>query len=207
MDEPRDLGLFPLDLVLLPGERIPLQLFEPRYRQLYADCVLDDRPFVVVRTTPSGPESVGCAAQFDELIQRLDDGRLHVVILGTEPVEIIDETDGNLYFSATVRGLVDDTTVAPDPVLAADVIARFRALAEKVTGAARDPEVADGVALSYAVAGAVEIPTDTKQQILASRDENQRLLLVARALEVAAGSIERASVAAERASTNGKVSH
>ena len=103
MDEPRDLGLFPLDLVLLPGERIPLQLFEPRYRQLYADCVLDDRPFVVVRTTPSGPESVGCAAQFDELIQRLDDGRLHVVVLGTEPVEIIEETDGNLYFSATVR--------------------------------------------------------------------------------------------------------
>ena len=50
MDSPRDLGLFPLDLVLLPGERIPLHLFEARYRQLYADCVLDDHPFVVVRS-------------------------------------------------------------------------------------------------------------------------------------------------------------
>ena len=207
MDSSRDLGLFPLDLVLLPGERIPLHLFEARYRQLYADCVLDDHPFVVVRTTEAGPEPIGCAARFDELIQRLDDGRLNVVVLGVEPVEILEETEGNLYFSATVRSLIDDETVAPDPVIAADVVTRFRALAEKVTGTPRDPEVDDGVPLSYAVAGAVEIPPDTKQQILASRDENQRLLLVARALEVAAGSIERASVAAERASTNGKVSH
>ena len=50
MDHLVDLGLFPLELVLLPGERVPLHLFEPRYRQLYADSVLEDRPFVVVQT-------------------------------------------------------------------------------------------------------------------------------------------------------------
>lgn len=59
MSEIADLGLFPLGLVLLPSERAPLHLFEPRYRQLYADCVLEDTPFVVVQAGPTGTADVG----------------------------------------------------------------------------------------------------------------------------------------------------
>ena len=42
-----NLGLFPLAIVLLPGERMPLHIFEPRYRELIADCTLGARPFVL----------------------------------------------------------------------------------------------------------------------------------------------------------------
>jgi ATP-dependent Lon protease len=65
-----DLGLFPLDLVVLPGERVPLHLFEPRYRQLYADCVLEDEPFVIVQAGPTGTADVGCSARFETLVRR-----------------------------------------------------------------------------------------------------------------------------------------
>ena len=70
MADDADLGLFPLDLVLLPGEAVALHLFEPRYRQLYADAVLEDALFVVVRQEDERRERVGCAARFEELTRR-----------------------------------------------------------------------------------------------------------------------------------------
>jgi Lon protease-like protein len=201
-----DLGIFPLDLVLLPGERIPLHLFEPRYRQLYADCVLGDRPFVVVRTHEDHIAQVGCAARFDELVQRFDDGRLAVVVLGVDPVELVEETEGNMYLSALCRPLADEA-VTPDPGLQEEVRDRFRRLAERVTGEARPPELPEGVPLSYAVAGVVEIADGLKQRLLETRDENARLGVTKAALDAALRSADRAEMAAARAKTNGKVSH
>jgi len=197
--ETRDLGLFPLDLVLVPGERIPLHIFEPRYRQLYADCVLEDRPFVLVRAEDGRASQIGCAARFDELLQRSEDGRV-------EPVEILEETEGSLYFSALCRTLVDE----PGPVdaaLAEEARTLFTELSKRVTGESRAIVPEEGIPLSYAVAGTVEIVAPIKQLLLESREENARLLRVIRALQMALKAEDRADTAAERAHTNGKVSH
>lgn len=203
MSDPRDLGLFPLDLVLLPGERIPLHLFEPRYRQLYADCILEDDPFVVVRADATGTSDVGCAALFETLVHRFEDGRLHVVVRGVEPVRVVEETEGRLYFSALVETLADDPVEAP-PELVEGVLKRYRTLA----GLADDalPDVADGTPLSYAMAGTLELPGGAKQRMLENRDEGQRLALLNELLDEVDREVRHARVAAERASTNGKVS-
>ena len=204
--ETRDLGLFPLDLVLVPGERIPLHIFEPRYRQLYADCVLEDRPFVLVRAEDGQASQIGCAARFDELLQRSEDGRLSVMVRGVEPVEILEETEGSLYFSALCRTLVDE----PGPVdaaLAEEARTLFTELSKRVTGESRAIVPEEGIPLSYAVAGTVEIVAPIKQLLLESREENARLLRVIRALQMALKAEDRADTAAERAHTNGKVSH
>ncbi|HWH15010.1 MAG TPA: LON peptidase substrate-binding domain-containing protein [Miltoncostaeaceae bacterium] len=206
MAELRDLGLFPLDLVLLPGERLPLHLFEPRYRQLYADCVLGDLPFVLIRAESGETARVGCAARFEELVQRSDDGRLHVVVRGVEPVEVVEETEGALYFSAMCRTLTD-AAVTPDPELQREVRERFRRLAERVAGAPREPEAPAGVPLSYAVGGAVELHPGVAQGLLETRDENARLGEVRDALDAMLAVAERATMAAARAKTNGRVPH
>ena len=198
-----DLGLFPLDLVLLPGERAPLHLFEPRYRQLYADCTLEDRPFVVVHTGETGTADVGCSARFETLVRRFDDGRLNVVVQGVEPVRVVEETEGHLYFSALVEPLSDDPAPAPAD-LAAAVLARFRGLAG--LGDEAMPEAPAGTPLSYAVAGAFALPSDAKQRLLESRVEGERLTMVAGLLTAVERQMEHAKVAAERASSNGKVS-
>jgi ATP-dependent Lon protease len=204
--ETRDLGLFPLDLVLVPGERIPLHIFEPRYRQLYADCVLEDRPFVLVRAEDGQASQIGCAARFDELLQRSEDGRLSVMVRGVEPVEILEETEGSLYFSALCRTLADEPGPA-DAALADEARTLFTELSTRVTGERRTIEPEDGIPLSYAIAGAMEIVPPIKQLLLESREENARLLRVIRALQMALKAEDRADTAAERAHTNGKVSH
>lgn len=201
-----DLGLFPLDLVLLPGERIPLHIFEPRYRQLYADSVLGDTPFVVVRGRDDGMAQTGCTARFEDLLQRFDDGRLSVVVRGEAPVELVEETEGNLYLSALCRPVADDA-VEVDAELADSTLTRFRTLAERVTGEAREPARPAGVPLSYAVAGLVELDDDLKQRMLEDRDENSRLRALRDGLDAAVVSAERIRMAAERARTNGKVEH
>jgi ATP-dependent Lon protease len=206
VDGTRDLGLFPLDLVLVPGERIPLHLFEPRYRQLYADCVLEDRPFTLVRVEGGATSRIGCAARFDELVQRLEDGRLTVVVVGEDPVEILEETEGHLYFSALCRTLRDEDRPV-DAGLTDEVTRRFGELSRRLTGEERRPPAPDGVPLSYAVAGAVELPVELKQVLLETREEDERLRLVSEALSDALRVAARAEVAAERASTNGRVGH
>lgn len=203
MSETLDLGLFPLDLVLLPSEKVPLHLFEPRYRQLYADCVLEDRPFVVVRAGATGTADVGCTARFETLVRRFEDGRLNVVVQGIAPVRLIEETEGRLYFSARVEPL-DDEPGAPPSELAEDVLRRFRALAG--LGETAVPEAPVGTPLSYAIAAGLDLAAGPKQRLLESRDEAGRLTLLGELLDEVGREVRHSRMAAERASTNGKVS-
>ena len=204
MDTPRDLGLFPLGLVLLPGERAPLHIFEQRYRQLVADCVLGEEPFVVAMADDEGVTRIGCTARVERLLHRFEDGRMNIQVLGLEAVEVIEETSGRLYFSALVRGLVDDTE-PPAAELDTEVLERFRALAEQVVGAPTEPTAPPGTPTSYGVAGAVELPDEAKQELLEMRSEADRLDRVNDLLADARIAIDRQKIAAERARQNGKV--
>lgn len=206
MAESSSLGLFLLSLVLVPGERVPLHIFEPRYRQLFADCVLDDAPFVVLYADGGAPAPVGCTARFEELLERHDDGRISVVVRGLAPVEVLRGTHGHPYDSAECRALADDPVrVDPERVHAAQT--RFAELAELATGTAEIPEHDADTPWSYAIAARVELSARVKQTLLETRDENVRLDLLTRALEAELAAHRRARLAAERAPTNGKVPH
>ena len=199
-------GLFALNLVLVPGERIPLHIFEPRYRELFADCVLEDSPFVVVYSDEGAVAPVGCTARFDELLERHDDGRLSVIVAGIAPVELLRQTDGRLYTGAECRPLTDDLGEV-DAIRVAAATERFRALADLTTGQASVPDGIDGIAWSYVLAGHLELAPRVKQAMLESRDELVRLSLLTDALDLELAAAERAVLAAERAPSNGKVPH
>ena len=146
---------------------------------------------------------MGCSARFESLIRRFEDGRLNVIVQGIAPVRLVEETEGRLYFSALVEEL-EDASATPAPGLVDDVLTRFRALAGLAEG--EMPEAPEGVPLSYAVAGAFELPLDAKQRLLESRDEAERLAMVAELLVAVDKEMEHARMAAHRAGTNGRVS-
>ena len=148
-----NLGLFPLAIVLLPGERMPLHIFEPRYRELIADCTLGARPFVLSLGTENGVARTGCTATPVALLRRFDDGRMNLLVEGGDPVEILEQTTGSeLYVTARVHVLAD-VDEPGDEALAGKVRERFRRLSETVAGAALEPDVRNAVPLSYAIAG------------------------------------------------------
>lgn len=172
-----NLGLFPLNLVLLPGEHLPLHVFEPRYRALVADCTLEGRAFVVPLTTDDGVAKYACTATIFQLDHRFADGRLNIIVRGGERIEIVSQTDGEPYLTAEVLAIADE-----NPALEADVVDRvtdrFRRLAAQVTGSAIDPPEDADQPLSYRIAGTMQLPNGTKQRLLEERSETARLLMI-----------------------------
>ena len=79
------LPLFPLDVVLLPGAPFPLHIFEPRYKEMIADCLAESQPFGVVRVKDDGIANLGCTAEITSIVKKYEDGRLDILTEGRRP--------------------------------------------------------------------------------------------------------------------------
>src|SRR6266852_5759438 len=103
-----ELPLFPLDVVLFPGEELPLHIFEPRYRLMINECYEQKRPFGVVLARPESeylkeePYSVGTMAEI-EVLDRLEDGRMNLIARGLQRFRILDQHREKPYLSGLVE--------------------------------------------------------------------------------------------------------
>ena len=103
-----EIGLFPLELVLLPTERVPLHIFEPRYKELIGECLSEGRDFGLVLEDESGRRDVGTRARVIEVLQVFDDGRMNIVIEGQERFRLLELTSGRSFATAVVENIVDE---------------------------------------------------------------------------------------------------
>lgn len=105
---PFELPLFPLDVVLFPGEDLPLHIFEPRYRLMINECNEHKTPFGIVLARPNSkhlneePYSVGTMAKI-EVLDRLDDGRMNLIAKGLQRFRILELNRQKPYLSALVE--------------------------------------------------------------------------------------------------------
>ncbi|MFL5906045.1 MAG: LON peptidase substrate-binding domain-containing protein [Solirubrobacterales bacterium] len=199
-----ELPIFELPLVLLPGEQVPLHIFEERYKRMIGNSLDQGEPFGIVLRDDDGARSVGCTARVDDVLERFDDGRMNVVVSGEAPFKVLDRFESPEYPTGEVE-LIPDQDVPPiDEASATAAREAFAELAERATGERPDSEELDS-ASAYAIAARIELPPDTKQRLLEMRDEDERMELLANALKAVEKALERAEEAAERASGNGKV--
>jgi len=203
MDE--ELGLFPLPLVLVPTERIPLHIFEPRYKELVAECLEDGTSFGLVLATGDGAvHEVGTRATVEEVLDVLDDGAMNVVVEGGERFRLLELTSGRSFTTCLIEPFEDDDE-QPQAADAARAYALFRSLAE-ATGADVDLPDADAEELDFRLAARVDFGTEAKQELLSSASPRQRMHRLAELLELALEATELQKMLQERASRNGKVS-
>ncbi len=200
MDE---IGLFPLPLVLVPGEKAPLHIFEPRYRELVGECVDEDVPFGLVLADDQGMREVGTRAAVIEVLERFPDGRLNVVVEGRARFRIVDLTEGRSFATAEVADLEDE---GDEP--ASDERARCLEAYDRVVvaaGAELDELDREASELTFQIAARIDLGTDVKQTLLELRSERERLVRLVPLLERAAGAVAREREIRERASSNGRV--
>jgi ATP-dependent Lon protease len=199
-----EMPIFELPLALLPGEQLPLHIFEERYKRMIGRSVDEGEPFGVVLRDDEGARSVGCTARVEEVLERFDDGRMNVVVSGQEPFRVLDRFEAPEYPAGEVEVIDEDDGPALDQDSATAARDAFAELAERATGERPAAEELDG-ASAYAIAARIELPAETKQKLLELRDEDERMELLANALGAVEAALERAEEAAERASGNGKV--
>lgn len=200
-----EIGLFPLGIVLLPSELVPLHIFEPRYRELVGECLDEEREFGLVLADDDGLREIGTKAAVVEVVDRFPDGRLNVVVEGRGRFRLLELTDGRSFHTGTVDELVDSDDPAP-PEEIERALALFRRLLE-VTGADVEPPDADDPQLSFSLAGRFELAAGLKQQLLQATSERTRLARVCEILEAAAAAVERQREIAALAGRNGRVQY
>jgi Lon protease-like protein len=199
----RDFPLFPLQLVALPTELVPLHIFEDRYKAMIARCLDEPTEFGIVWIADDGLRPIGCACEVAEVLERYPDGRLNLVARGTRPFRIEARQDELPYPAGTVEFL-DDADEEPDTALAADVQRAYADLVRQATD--REPDLLEIAAMTaYQMAGTVEFGLDAKQGLLDLRSENARLKLLLRLFRAAIRRMQLAERAEERARSNGKV--
>jgi Lon protease-like protein len=200
-----EIGLFPLELVLLPGERVPLHIFEDRYRELIGECLSEGVGFGLILENEDGLREVGTTTAVVELIDTFDDGRMNVLVEGRERFRVLELTEGRSFLTAEIEPLEDD---GEQP--SADETDRAVALFRRLVTVAEADEVeeprADSPLLSFELASRVDFGHDLKQELLELRSERLRLKRLSELLEAAVEALAREREIRERASGNGKVS-
>lgn len=200
-----ELGLFPLPIVLVPTERIPLHIFEPRYLELITECHSSDEEFGLVLATGDGAvHEIGTRAAVIEVLEELDDGRLNIVVEGRDRFRLLELTDGRSFKTAVVEPVVDEAE-APDPADTERSLELFRELA-KVAESDVDVPAPDSQLLDFELAARVDFGTAAKQELLASTSPRTRMARLVELLEVSIEALRRERQLRELAGRNGKVS-
>ena len=199
----RDFPLFPLGIVALPSELIPLHIFEERYKTMIGHCIEEDAEFGIVWLADDGLRPVGCACEIAEVLERMPDGRLNLVARGTRAFRIEARQDELPYPAGTVEFL-DDRDEKPDSGAATAAQAAYAELVLQATD--RIPDPGDLAAMTaYEMAATVDFGLDAKQGLLDLRSEDARLALAARLFRAALRRLDFVERAQTRARSNGKV--
>jgi Lon protease-like protein len=199
----REFPLFPLGIVALPGELIPLHIFEERYKTMIQTCLGAEGEFGIVWLSDDGLREVGCACAIDRVLEQMDDGRMNLLVRGTRPFRVL-ERQGHLPYPAGVIEFVEDREDELDLDLARTAHEAYAELVKRATDRDPDPEELAGMS-AYAMAATVDFGLDAKQGLLDMRSENARLRLVTRLFRAAIKRLELVEKVQERARSNGKV--
>lgn len=195
-----ELGLFPLPVVLLPTERIPLHIFEPRYLELIDDCLDNEQDFGLVFSDDGSLSDVGTRARVVD-VERLEDGRLNIVVEGGARFRVVSETSGRSYATAIVEPVQDDDESAAD---LSRVLELFTSLAGEADSDVDIPDASSPL-LDFELAARVDFAPEDKQELLASTSPAARAERLAELLELAVEAIRTDRQLRERAGQNGKV--
>ena len=200
--------LFPLGIVALPGEGVPLHIFEDRYRRMIERCLEGEhgslqRQFGIVWLSQEELKPVGCACEVEEVLDRMEDGRLNILARGTSPFRLLRRQEELPYPAGVVEFLGEDEEERD---------ARAATAAQELYGElvrqATDRTLPDAELHeldAYRMAATVEFAPEAKQELLELRSENARMRLLGNLLQSAIDRLELVELAEARARSNGKV--
>ena len=206
------LPLFPLEIVLLPEEPLPLHIFEQRYKEMIGECLeakaasCGQDEFGIVLARENEMRTVGCSARIVNVTRKYEDGRLDILTVGKRRFEILTTDETLPYLRGGVEFFEDDAgaDTAGDPDaehainLFRDAMRRLHKSTDMPIHLPRPYRY-----LSFRIAAPLPLDLDFKQRLLSIRNEADRLHEVTRAIEHLMAQFDWVQKAQLRAGGNG----
>jgi Lon protease-like protein len=195
--------LFPLNVVLFPGEQLPLHIFEPRYRRMVRECLDSKSPFGMLLALPDGIVRVGCTAEILEVIKRYEDGRMDIITVGRDPFRVVELFSGDPLLEGHVDYLEDtDSTAAPQSIK--QLVELYETCHTLLfSDIPKDFEAVLPDQLAYTIAAALPLDLLWKQQLLELRTESERQQRLSTYLRDWAPHLQKVETLRHRAGGNG----
>ena len=169
------LPLFPLEVVLFPGTKLPLHIFEPRYRLLIGEALENHSEFGIILSRESKLAAFGCTAMVERITKRHDDGRFDIDTRGRRRFQVLELNTRLPYLQARVEYFDDAVKAAVDRAQVKEVEGLARRLAALVGVSEPEPLDPSLPQPSFHIAHALPLDIHFKQRLLARRSEKERL--------------------------------
>jgi ATP-dependent Lon protease len=166
--------LFPLSMVLFPGQAVPLHIFEPRYRLMTRQCIDTRSPFGIVFVHAGNIAQTGCSALIVKTLKEYDDGRSDILTVGQKAFHLVRTHNDQAYFEADIEYLEEDFDG-----IDAGVSAQLEKLYEqchRVLFEEEAPrfETEGGISFAYHIASELPLDVAFRQTLLELRSEAER---------------------------------
>ncbi|MBI2503082.1 MAG: LON peptidase substrate-binding domain-containing protein [Candidatus Latescibacteria bacterium] len=192
--------LFPLELVVFPGQLLSLHIFEERYESMIADCRAGDLPFGICLEWEGTVRATGCAVAIQEILREYPDGKLDLVAVGQRRYRVLDTFEDRPYLSGMVE-YFDDEQEQVDLGLVAQAEERFLQLLTLVGAETGLPQTWS----SFHLAQRLDFGLEERQGLLETTSENARLGLLIERLDQLLPALQQRREMRRRAQTNGQL--
>ena len=166
--------IFPLGIVVYPGESLNLHIFEPRYKQLINECYSAQKPFGIPTVIENKVQDYGSLVEITNLAKVYDNGEMDIKTKGVRIfriLEVIKEVPDKLYSGAIVN--YPDNYERGNPDVMRKVMNSIRAL-HKILNVSKDFKKEDGDLRTYEVAHHIGLSLEEEYELLGLMDERQR---------------------------------
>lgn len=196
--------IFPLNIVLYPGEILNLHIFEPRYKELVKECFSSNKPFGVPAVINGQVAEFGTLVSITEIAKEYDNGEMDIITEGNTVfriLEIIKKIPDKLYSGAIVN-YPENTDVYPRKDLMQVVLQAIREL-HRILHISKDFRKPDEELNSYDLAHHAGLSLEEEYELLGLFREEQRQEYLKRHLGKVLPVVVEMEVLKERIMLNG----
>ena len=167
--------LFPLNMVVLPFEEVPLHIFEPRYKRMIEDSIENNTPFGIVLNNNGNIDSIGCSLDVTKVIKHYETGEYDLIATGKKCFQIIDKVKEKELWVGDIEYM--EAPIVEDDKLLKKVQNKYLELLIKL-GKEENFDVYINRKISFQFLIGISLPVELKRSILLLENETERLLYI-----------------------------
>ena len=167
--------LFPLNIVVLPFEEVPLHIFEPRYKKMIKESVENDTPFGIVLNNNGSIDNIGCSLNVTKIIKHYKTGEYDLIATGNKCFQVLDKVKKDDLWIGDIKYM--DTPIIENDKILKLVQNKYLELLIKL-GKEENFEIYLEREISFQFLIGITLPLDLKRNILLLENESKRLLYI-----------------------------